>query len=69
MAGRGILTLVAGLLLTAWCVLSFVFLVVAQGFVIVYEEPTLSHTFGDAYREYCRRVGRWLPIRNAVNGV
>ncbi|MBY0496836.1 MAG: isoprenylcysteine carboxylmethyltransferase family protein [Cyanobacteria bacterium] len=111
----GILTLVAGFILTVWCVLSFVFLgkgtpfpldpprqlvvrgpytvirnpmyvgaalsmsgaamfygsawlfgyvvlflLVAQVFVILIEEPTLSETFGDAYADYCRRVGRWV---------
>jgi protein-S-isoprenylcysteine O-methyltransferase Ste14 len=26
-----------------------------------YEEPQLSRTFGESYREYQARVGRWLP--------
>jgi len=30
-------------------------------FVVLYEEPTLRKSFGDEYREYCRRVRRWLP--------
>jgi protein-S-isoprenylcysteine O-methyltransferase Ste14 len=30
-------------------------------FVRLYEEPHLTRTFGDDYRAYCARVGRWLP--------
>lgn len=29
-------------------------------FVVWYEEPKLLQLFGDEYRQYCRRVGRWL---------
>jgi protein-S-isoprenylcysteine O-methyltransferase Ste14 len=29
--------------------------------VIVYEEPTLARTFGDAWQSYRARVPRWLP--------
>ena len=29
--------------------------------VLVYEEPTLRRKFGEAYKDYCRRVSRWLP--------
>ena len=29
--------------------------------VLFYEEPTLTRRFGDAYREYRRTVGRWIP--------
>ena len=29
--------------------------------VIVYEEIALAHQFGEEYRDYCRRVPRWLP--------
>jgi protein-S-isoprenylcysteine O-methyltransferase Ste14 len=32
-----------------------------HGFVVVYEEPTLTRLFGDDYLEYCRQVPRWLP--------
>jgi protein-S-isoprenylcysteine O-methyltransferase Ste14 len=37
-------------------------------FVIGYEEPTLKHRFGASYREYARRVGRWLPTLPAQEG-
>jgi protein-S-isoprenylcysteine O-methyltransferase Ste14 len=30
-------------------------------FIRLYEEPHLEAEFGDEYRDYCRRVGRWLP--------
>ena len=29
--------------------------------VVFYEEPTLKRTFGESYRRYCERVGRWFP--------
>ncbi|MBI3513017.1 MAG: DUF1638 domain-containing protein, partial [Proteobacteria bacterium] len=30
-------------------------------FVLGYEEPALRRKFGDSYRDYCRRVPRWIP--------
>jgi protein-S-isoprenylcysteine O-methyltransferase Ste14 len=30
-------------------------------FVVLYEEPYLRKTFGEAYEQYCRDVPRWLP--------
>lgn len=30
-------------------------------FVRLYEEPHLTREFGEPYRDYCGRVGRWLP--------
>jgi protein-S-isoprenylcysteine O-methyltransferase Ste14 len=30
-------------------------------FVILYEEPMLSHKFGESYRQYCTSVNRWIP--------
>jgi protein-S-isoprenylcysteine O-methyltransferase Ste14 len=36
------------------------FFVVMHLFVIAYEEPTLRHTFGPAYDDYCGRVRRWI---------
>jgi protein-S-isoprenylcysteine O-methyltransferase Ste14 len=32
-----------------------------HAFVTLYEEPTLKETFGEAYENYCRNVGRWRP--------
>lgn len=30
-------------------------------FVLLYEEPTLRHKFGNEYREFCAHVPRWIP--------
>ena len=30
-------------------------------FVVLYEEPHLRRQFGADYRDYCEKVGRWLP--------
>lgn len=40
------------------------FLLATQLFVLSYEEPTLRRIFGEAYVDYCRRVGRWWPRRS-----
>ena len=32
-----------------------------HGFVLFYEEPTLTKKFGESYRQYCFQVSRWLP--------
>jgi protein-S-isoprenylcysteine O-methyltransferase Ste14 len=37
-------------------------------FVILYEEPTLRHQFGESYEHYCRHVGRWLPGKRYIEG-
>lgn len=34
---------------------------VAHAFIVLYEEPTLTATFGDEYRRYRARVPRWIP--------
>lgn len=31
--------------------------------VLLYEEPTLRHRFGESYDRYCRSVHRWWPGR------
>jgi protein-S-isoprenylcysteine O-methyltransferase Ste14 len=40
---------------------SALWLALAHTFVIAYEERALASKFGASYREYCRRVPRWLP--------
>lgn len=52
----------------AWLFLSLHLLVYAgvmalsfHLFVMVYEEPTLRRSFGDAYTEYLQTVPRWIP--------
>ena len=36
-------------------------LVIANILVIGYEEKRLRYKYGDAYRQYCSKVGRWIP--------
>lgn len=36
-------------------------LLMAHGFVVLYEEPTLRRQFGESYEEYRRSVPRWIP--------
>ncbi len=38
-----------------------VFVAVAHGFVVLYEEPALQRQFGESYDAYRRRVRRWWP--------
>jgi protein-S-isoprenylcysteine O-methyltransferase Ste14 len=38
-----------------------IWFLVANLFVIGYEEPTLRRRFGASYEEYTRQVGRWIP--------
>ena len=37
------------------------FLLVTHLFVLLYEEPALTQTFGEDYQNYRGRVRRWLP--------
>ena len=37
-------------------------------FVVYVEEPKLERRFGQSYRDYTSRVGRWLPSRSALSG-
>jgi protein-S-isoprenylcysteine O-methyltransferase Ste14 len=30
-------------------------------FVLIYEEPTLRHSYGPEYAEFCAHVPRWIP--------
>lgn len=38
-----------------------VFVVLANLFVMGYEEPTLRRQFGESYEEYSQTAGRWIP--------
>jgi protein-S-isoprenylcysteine O-methyltransferase Ste14 len=44
-----------------------VFFGVMHLFVILYEEPSLERRFGASYRDYQRRVRRWLPAFGVNN--
>ena len=47
----------------SWALLAyaFAFWLLAHLYVVGVEEKQLQHRFGEAYRAYCRRTGRWLP--------
>jgi protein-S-isoprenylcysteine O-methyltransferase Ste14 len=53
----------AALYYGSWWLLGYValFLLVAEVFVLTYEEPTLRDMFGAEYIAYCTHVGRWIP--------
>jgi len=38
-----------------------VFIILANLFVVGYEERTLRRRFGESYEEYLQTVGRWIP--------
>src|SRR5437762_176727 len=38
-----------------------VFFVLANLFILLYEEPTLRRKFGESYENYTQTVGRWIP--------
>lgn len=38
-----------------------VFIVLANLFVLGYEEPALRRQFGESYERYSQTVGRWIP--------
>jgi protein-S-isoprenylcysteine O-methyltransferase Ste14 len=62
----------AGLFYESRPLLAYVagFLTVMHLMIVFYEEPTLRNTFGAAYDDYCRRVGRWMPMaRFTATGV
>jgi protein-S-isoprenylcysteine O-methyltransferase Ste14 len=40
---------------------AIVFFVLANLFVMYYEEPTLRRRFGDSYEAYTQKVKRWIP--------
>lgn len=39
------------------------FMVIANGFVFLYEEPSLKKRFGEKYENYKENVPRWIPRR------
>jgi protein-S-isoprenylcysteine O-methyltransferase Ste14 len=63
--GAGLALLGASLFYGSAALLGFTafFALVTHSFVILYEEPVLSRTFGPEYDAYRTRVRRWLPRR------
>lgn len=63
----GILSILLGeaLLFASWRIFAYTaFALVFYSLVVVlYEEPTLRHKFGESYRQYCQSVRRWIPGR------
>jgi protein-S-isoprenylcysteine O-methyltransferase Ste14 len=61
--GAGLALAGAALFYESWALLGYcaVFTLVRFLFVVVYEEPRLRATFGDAYVRYCEQVQRWWP--------
>ncbi len=61
----GVMMILLGesLFFTSWRLLLYALAMFTafNAFIIGYEERRLSHKYGDEYREYCRRVGGWLP--------
>ncbi len=45
-------------------IFSFVWILLANVFVIFFEEKTLRVRFGNDYARYCNEVGRWIPKFN-----
>ena len=65
------LILIGELLLTrsrALLVFAGAWFVVVNLFVMGYEEPALRRRFGDSYRRYTERVGRWVPTLRGPRG-
>ena len=61
----GVVTMIGGealLFLSPWLLAwAATMLIVFHLRVVIYEEPTLARTFGEAWDEYRSRVPRWLP--------
>ena len=63
--GAGLALAGAALFYQSFALLGYAggFLLVTHLFVVTYEEPTLRQTFGNDYKAYCEKTGRWWPRR------
>jgi protein-S-isoprenylcysteine O-methyltransferase Ste14 len=61
--GVGAIVIGQALLFGDWRLILYgaLFWLVAHGFVLAYEEPTLRRTFGGEYKTFCANVPRWMP--------
>ena len=63
----GTLTMYTGLALTMGSVAMLLLValgaLLVHGYVVLVEEKEMAARFGDEYREYQKRVPRWLPLR------
>lgn len=63
----GILSILLGeaVFFTSWRLFEYTIIVFSLFylFVLFYEEPVLKKKFGESYREYCKKVSRWIPRR------
>jgi protein-S-isoprenylcysteine O-methyltransferase Ste14 len=61
--GAGLALFGAALVYRSWALAGYgaLFLLAMNGFVLLYEEPTLRRAFGEDYQAYCGRVRRWWP--------
>jgi protein-S-isoprenylcysteine O-methyltransferase Ste14 len=61
----GVLSMVAAqaLAIASWATLLYAaaLFLAFHSFVVLYEEPTLSESFGAAYQRYRESVPRWIP--------
>ena len=67
--GVGLVLSGTSLFYRSWLLLGYtaLFFLIIHLLVVLYEEPTLSRTFGAPYEAYCERVGRWWPRRSRRN--
>jgi protein-S-isoprenylcysteine O-methyltransferase Ste14 len=60
-----VLTIILGeaLLTDSWALVGYGagFFLLANLFVLGFEEPKLRRMFGASYERYCQQVGRWVP--------
>jgi protein-S-isoprenylcysteine O-methyltransferase Ste14 len=66
--GGGAILAGEALVFAAWILVAYmaVVLVFFHLLTVLYEEPVLLRTFGEAYREYREVVPRWIPKLNAL---
>ena len=61
--GAGMFLLGEAILFASWPIVAYLgaLWLGVHLFVVFYEEPTLTRTFGASYEEFLRTVPRWVP--------